>query len=229
MDDATKTAGEPPDELALLEKLAKEPGGDADPFTTRYGPTPECLTSNDVVRMFDLGAESHAAGHLSACTACRGRVERYMAATQPVRVPQRSRGLWSRISQWAPAPAPALRPALLHVARMAAIGAQGQLAGPLRVDFLSADASRFKGMQCWVSGSIEGAGGVVQVDPQGLPYFEIRQANVAGKVRDSLRRHARAIEKLEVRVGPSEGKPRYVGRSNVAFTRVAGIKDDPTA
>ena len=227
MDETTKPTPEPPDELALLEKLAKEPGGEADPFITRYGPTPECLTSNDVVRMFELGVETPAAGHLSSCRACLARVERYMAGSQPVRAPQQARTrFWSLFPQWVPSPAPAFRPALLHVSRMAAIGPQGQLAGPLRVNFLTADASRFKGMQCWVSGSIEGAAGEVQVDAQGLPYLEIRQGSVAGKVRESLTRHARAIEKLEVRVGPSAGKPRFVGRSNVAFTRVAGVKDD---
>lgn len=227
MDETTAKTTEPPDELDLLEKLAREPGGQADPFTTRYGPTPECLTSNDVVRMFELGVESHAAEHLSSCRACLLRVERYMAGTQPVKATQQSRaGFWSYFPRWVPSPAPAFKPALLYVGQMAAIEPQGGLAEPLRVEFFAADAGRYLGMQCWVSGPIESAAGQVQVDERGVPYLEIRQGSVAGKLRDSLSRHVRAIERLEVRIGPSAENPRFVGRSNVAFTSVARIKDD---
>ena len=50
------------------------PGGDKDPFEDAYGPTSACFSSNDVVRMFKLGATLRAREHFTGCTECRDRI-----------------------------------------------------------------------------------------------------------------------------------------------------------
>lgn len=213
------------DEVALWGSLAEQEGGGKNPFDDPYGPTTDCLSSNDVVRMFRLGAESRVSDHLRACDSCMARIERFAQVRQPAVAAAPSKGRWWQILPAAePLPAPAFRPALVHVSSMCAV-MQGRMAAPLRVEILTRDHDALKGMQVWLDGPIKGVAGELHFEKGAFPWLEIEHGLISPDVKDKLRKHQRFTDRLEIRVGPSAEKPRLVGRSNVAFTR--GPEGDP--
>ena len=59
----------------LWEKIKEMPGGDQNPFETPFGPTKECLTSNQVVAYVrDKARDPKVVEHLSKCSSCRKRI-----------------------------------------------------------------------------------------------------------------------------------------------------------
>src|SRR5262245_37759039 len=65
----------------LWQQIADLSGGRKNPFEDPYGPTPECFSDNDVVRMFQLGAERRGAVHLRRCDPCQTRVQAFAQLT----------------------------------------------------------------------------------------------------------------------------------------------------
>jgi hypothetical protein len=59
------------------EFIREIPGVKEDPFDVRYGPTPACLSANDIVRIFDLGVLPVDMEHLQTCNACLEKVDNY--------------------------------------------------------------------------------------------------------------------------------------------------------
>jgi hypothetical protein len=64
-------------------ELKKMPGGDKDPFNEPVGPTPECLSSVQVVEYVKKNSrEQKVVEHIGKCSECRGRIKRFRIATE---------------------------------------------------------------------------------------------------------------------------------------------------
>lgn len=67
----------------IWKKIDESPGGDKNPFETPFGPTSECLSSNQVVEFVKNNeTDSSTTDHLNYCTECRDRIVRFKKAVR---------------------------------------------------------------------------------------------------------------------------------------------------
>lgn len=67
----------------IWKKIDESPGGDKNPFETPFGPTKECLTSNQVVEFVkNKEVDSSIISHLNQCVECRDRISRFKKAVR---------------------------------------------------------------------------------------------------------------------------------------------------
>jgi hypothetical protein len=214
------------------ERLAKLPGGDKDPFEERYGPTPDCFSNNDIVRMFELGAEKRAAAHLETCDDCSERVDQFAEArgvatymiAAAAAAPARKPGLFG--SWFGPKPVPAVASGLagqaLAYAPSACFVRNGTLEN-VKVQLLTKKWAELRDMKVYLCGSIlEGSEPIVveQVkDVEGYPLIELHNVKASSNVMSTLKDHARLTQQIEVCVGTSPSDVRLVGRTNIELRR----------
>ena len=191
----------------IWEKLYNLAGGQKDPFDDPYGPTSQCFSANDIVRMFRLGALARDVDHLKACRACPERVKRYSLATG-AEMPEHV-GM-------AAAAVGACR-ALLHIpAAVPVIGT----AEPedIRVWITTGMASAYKGLSLQLEGAVV-AEAVCPMAAPGEAWAEVlfKSPRVSAKVLKQLKLHARVTDQVTLRAARPEMQQQIVGTSNIEF------------
>ena len=211
--------------LAAWERVAGLEGGTRDPFADPYGPTPHCLSSNDVVRMFSLGAQAVDVEHLGRCAPCRERVARYAAVTsQELVVASRAAGRWlprlaARLSGKARRPATATAPALVHLPGVIGVAAGSGKVGRVRVQLIADPDTDFQNRSFHLDGAVTATAGRVLVNEgDAFPWVEFDNAVLSAGTADALKRHRRVTERIAVR-GEAPERDALVGTADVELQR----------
>ena len=193
--------------LEFWQTLYDRAGGQKDPFADPYGPTSQCFSSNDIVRMFRLGALARDVDHLKACRACAERVRRYSLATG-AEVPD--------LLETTEAAAGACR-ALLHIPAAVPVIGTGE-AEAIRVWVTTGMASECKGLSLYLEGAVE-AEAVCPMAVPGEDWAEVlfNGSRVSPEVLKQLKRHARVTDQVTLRAAISELHKQIVGTSNIDF------------
>ena len=189
------------------ETLYDRAGGQKDPFADPYGPTSQCFSSNDIVRMFRLGALARDVDHLKACPACAERVRRDSLATG-AEVPD--------LLETTEVTVGACR-ALLHIPVAVSVIGSGE-AEAIRVWVTAAIASACKGLSLHLEGAVEAEAVCPMTVPDG-DWAEVlfQGSRVSPEVLKQLKRHARVTEQVTLRAASSELHKQIVGTSNIDF------------
>ncbi len=184
-----------------------DPAGDKKIFDGRYGPTPQCFSANDIVRMFRLGALARDVDHLKACRACPDRVKRYSLATG-AEMPE-------HVGTADAAVGPCR--ALLHIPVAVPVIGTGE-AEAIRVWVTTGMASACKGLSLYLEGAVE-AEAVCPMAVPGEDWAEVlfKGPRVSPEVLKQLKRHARVTEQVTLRAAKSELHKQIVGTSNIDF------------
>ena len=211
--------------LAAWERVAGLEGGTRDPFADPYGPTPHCLSSNDVVRMFSLGAQAADVEHLGRCAPCRERVARYAAVTsQELVVASRAAGRWlpklaARLSGKARRPATATAPALVHLPGVIGVAAGTGKVGRVRVQLIADPDTDFQNRSFHLDGAVTATAGRVSVNEgDAFPWVEFDNAVLSAGTVDALKRHRRVTERIAVR-GEAPERDALIGTADVELQR----------
>ena len=200
-------------------RRAEEQSDERDPFSSPYGPFPDCFSSNDIVRMYQLGALKRDVEHLGRCDACSVRIERFAqvmnqrAVARPVRPRLRDRLGWGRV------PTPVGSYVMVHVPPPSpVVGAR--IGEPLRVQLLAGGAIQsLRNVKVRVGGAVAGEIAGWSAGDERFPVIELTNVTVSADVLDALRRHARVTEQVVIDVGESLDRPQVTAMANVEFTR----------
>jgi hypothetical protein len=195
--------------LAVWERIAGLEGGSRDPFEDPYGPSPHCFSSNDVVRMFSIGAQAADVDHLSQCAPCRQRVNRYASVTsQELLVPARAAGRWlprigARLSRKEPRRITA--PALVYMPEAIGVAAGSGHVGRVRVQLIADPDANLQGRNFHLEGAVTATAGRVLVgDNDAFPWVEFDNAVLSPDTVDALKRHHRITDRVSVRAEAPE-------------------------
>lgn len=209
--------------LEIWERIARLEGGIRDPFADPYGPTPHCFSSNDVVRMFSLGAQAADVNHLSQCAPCRERVNRYASVTsQELLVPGRAAGRWlPRIAdRLARRPPPRkTAPVLMHVPDVIGVASGTHAVGKVRVQLLADPAADLQDRQFELAGAVNATAGRVLVgEGEAFPWVEFDNAVLSVQAVNALRRHRRITDRILLS-GEAPARDAVVGTSDIELRR----------
>jgi len=211
--------------LEAWERLVNLPGGRKNPFADPYGPTTECFSDNDVVRMLQLGAESRYVNHLSSCDACASRVDAFAA----VKGQQPAQPVVHRGSNWLPdwlRGTPAGMGSLHTMARTLVYipsecvvkVSEGQVES-IRLELITRHAQQLRKMNVWLQGPVTAEDAQLVIPDTGYPSVVLRNVKASKDVLQGLKHHSRLTKQLEVRVGETADHPRLTGTSNIDLRR----------
>jgi hypothetical protein len=211
--------------LELWERLLKLPGGAKNPFTDPYGPTTECFSDNDVVRMLQLGAESRYVRHLSSCRDCESRVDAFVDVTdQQVLQPRghRPRGwvpFWSREKPALDRYAHMWARALVYIPSECVVKLKNGEVESIRVELITKQIEQLREMNVWLRGPVTADATQLVFNDAGYPSVILHKVKASKEVLQGLKNHNRLTKQLEVRVGETIDSPRLTGSSNIDFRR----------
>ena len=207
-----------------LDNLLKAEGLDGaggDPFATRVGPTPDCFSANDVVRMFRLGALHRDMDHLRACGFCLERVEAFskVVGKQLATTPNRSwlEGWRERFSS---TPMPTLVGAhvLVHIPSAYSI-AGAAVVEPVRVQLVAGHIRNLRNVKVRLVGALTAEIPDWSSGNEQFPIVEMRNVKPSGDVLQALKRHNRVTKQVVIEVGESLDRPHFMATADVEFTR----------
>ena len=208
----------------LIDKLLKAEaleGAQEDPFAPAVGPTPDCFSSNDVVRMFRLGASERDVDHIGLCGFCHERVEAFASVVGRQLAPSSSSWLsdmWGRIRSVQPG-VPVGAHALVRVASACAVTGS-RIVEPVRVQLVAGQVRKLHNVRVTVAGAISGEVVGWSSGAERFPVVEVRGVQASGDVLEALRHHKRITEKVVIEFGDTaEGGARVTATANVEFTR----------
>ena len=216
----------------LWEQLAELPGGRKDPFDDPYGPTEECLSDNDIVRMFRLGAETRAVHHLSSCKDCEARVEAFARVTgkEAAHAKPAAHAGGIQAGSWftglfggKPAPADLFIAmtgrTLVYVPSECLVKLDDGKVASIRVQLITRNVDMLRKMNVYFKGPFSAESHAIVVDKLGYPSIELHNVKVSKDVVSGLKGHTRLTKQLEVRVGASANDVCLIGTSNVELRR----------
>jgi len=206
------------------ELLYQMPGGTKDPFQDPYGPTSECFSSNDVVRMFELGALSRDVSHLSRCKECRERVERFGEVTAPELAQSMYRSVpwWRKASQGFRTPQPAFAAlaspqTLVYVPTTCSVNlAQGSV-DTIRMQLITRRVDDLRRCTLRLEGPVTANAGCLVAGSEPYPWVEFHNVQASDDVIRELRLHNRITELVFLKVGETEQRLCLKGTSNIEF------------
>jgi hypothetical protein len=199
------------DKLLKAEELE---GAGADPFAEPIGPTPDCFSSNDVVRMFRLGALQRDVDHIRSCAVCRERVEAFSRVlgkpleAAPARSSSRTAG--ERIRR-RPVPSAAGAHALVHVPSEYAVSGSA-VVEPVRVQLVAGPVSNLRNVKVRLNGALSAEVADWSSGGEEFPVLEVRNVKPSQEVLQGLKRHKRVTGRIVVQVGDSTGTADVVFR-----------------
>ena len=210
----------------LWERIGRQPGGRKNPFDDPYGPTTECFSDNDLVRMLSLGAERRYVDHLGTCKDCQTRVDAFAELTGR-KVPQPEVAIRTR--QWLPA---SMRSDRWRRQEPSVIGARALVYVPstclvkldvgevetVSLQLITKKLKMSDAMTVYLTGPFTAEGNLV-INELGYPSVDLRNVKASPNVLRILRSHDRLTEQLEVRIGENVNKSCLIGTSNVELTR----------
>jgi hypothetical protein len=197
----------------VLKKIGQFPGGKKDPFADPYGPTSNCFSSNDIVRMFDLGATLRDREHFQACEACKERIVKHAEAMQPPVTARRKR--WFGVGE--PVPAAGWAPLGLVYSPATCVVDQQGMVESIAIEILTKVSPELEGMEVTLNGPVVGS---VVPEWKGNRFY-IRNVQVSSDVVRILREHRGYIQPAQLQFGASAGAPRLVVNCNLEFSRTA--------
>lgn len=165
-------------------------GGEKDPFADPYGPTSNCFSANDLVRMFRLGAVQRDVDHLSDCAACRERVERF------------SRVAGGALLNFVKDPVPVI---------MASKGT----AEPVRVQLYAPLIAKSNYLTLQLDGSINAGSPDIHTEGDWMEAI-FSNARLSGEVLKHLKRHNRVTDQILLRATTADAR-QIIGTSNIEF------------
>jgi hypothetical protein len=209
------------------EKLAKLSGGRKDPFADPYGPTEECFSANDLVRMFRLGALTRDVKHLTGCEVCRERIQRYAVATGLGTRVSKLRNAWRSLptflSGWSrdSAVTAGRVPTLVHVPATCFVDVDRGSLGTVRVHLLTNTSTDVRNMTLRLEGPVTAgkSGSVVDVDASGFAVVEFYNVQASGKVLKELGYHTRITDQVVIRADAPDRRGQLVGTSNIELQK----------
>lgn len=187
--------------------ISRLPGGDKDPFDRTYGPTLDCFTSNDIVRMFSLGAAERDVAHLNRCRACKNRLDRFSnAKTAPVTKP---------LAYGRPEPAKAV----LYIPDAVPVSASNLVTEPFLITFAAPVDSASVDFNFRLEGAVSATAlaADAQRDKDGWVHVTFEKASISNEVAQNLSRHFSLTDQVTL-VASSPGCD-LVGESNIDFVR----------
>jgi hypothetical protein len=220
MDSDTERNESALEDLSAWQRLNELPGGKKNPFEDPYGPTSDCFSSNDIGRMFRLGALHRDVSHLAACKDCPDRITKYSIATQhempQARAPRSVLNVfWRR-----PAKAILVAPkALMFIPSACSVSLEQGSAKSIRIEVLTPLKDDLRRMTVKLEGSVFGtAVSEWKVGDNGYPCFEFNNLQVSQEVLKGLADHNRFTEQVLFRIGESD-QTRLSGTSNLEFKK----------
>lgn len=209
-------------ELDNLLKAEELYGPGEDPFLTRVGPTPDCFSSNDVVRMFRLGALERDVEHVRTCNFCRDRVEAFAKVMdrQLKAVASGSRRGWKNWLGQAPGPASSRAPVLVHIPSAYAI-AGSALVEPVRVQLVAGQVRNLRNVKVRLIGALSAEVPDWSSGSESFPVIEVSDVTPSVEVLKALKRHNRVTQQIVIEVGESLEQPRLTATADIVFTKAA--------
>jgi hypothetical protein len=197
--------------LDALKRIGKLPGGKKDPFADPYGPTSNCFSSNDIARMFQLGATLRDRAHFTECSACRERIVNYAEAIQPTAVPHKG---WFGHSEpiravWAPK-------ALVYSPTVCVVNQRG-IVPSIAVEILTNVSPELYEMKLTLNGPVVGS---VVPNWEGK-RFQIHDVPVSPEVVRILRGHQGYMQPVQLQFGASADAPQLIANCSLEFSRTA--------
>jgi len=193
------------------KRVAEIPGVKEDPFEVHYGPTPACLSANDIVRIFDLGALPVDMEHLQTCNACLEKVEKHSRVEQHKnRLKERRPGrFFSRPLE------PVAQPALLFVEQQEPFD---NLTRPLTMRVIT--PRNFLGVinrnSIELSGDLQATHFEILEDDRLGAWIQFHGISPSKTGKSSLKKHAPISALINLRAEPSEpSDPPLLARASI--------------
>ncbi len=196
------------DSLDKWLKISELPGGVKDPFAEPYGPTENCFSSNDIVRMFRLGATRLDYEHFAKCGACEERIGKYAKVTeQPVPAKR-----WNWFGRALPSSATAQK-ALIYSPAICMVDPRGfvqSIAG----EVLTNVNPELQGMMVTLKGPVTGS---VMPGWDGKS-FRLKNVKASPEVVEMLRDHRQYMQPVQLEFGKSASAPQLIAYCNLEFS-----------
>lgn len=196
--------------LDLWKRIGELPGGKKDPFTDPYGPTSNCFSSNDIARMFHLGATLRDREHLKACSECRDRILRFAEATkQPVPAKPKA-GLHKPYRVVCAPKALVYSPAVCTVNNLGIVQA-------IDMEILTNVSSNLQGLTLTLRGPVIGS---ARPSWEGK-CFHIKNVRASSEVVKVLQDHNRFMQPVELQFGETSDAPQLIANCSLEFSKEA--------
>jgi hypothetical protein len=204
------------DKFLKIEELY---GRGDDPFATRFGPTPDCFSSNDVVRMFQLGALRRDVDHVQDCDFCRERIEAFsrVMEKQLKTAASRPRG-WRRWLGQSAKPESVGAPALVHIPSAYAV-TRSAVIERVRVQLVAGQVRSLQNVKVRLNGALSAEVPNWSSGNESFPVIEMSNVKPSGKVLEALKRHNRVTEQVVIEVGESLEHPQLTATADVVFMK----------